>query len=69
MNAAKINETSTKLYGYDAITIDPTAALWLAEAIREETGKNVYKCISNMRNKAGRGTMFPEYGSELFRTM
>jgi hypothetical protein len=41
----------------------------LAETIRKETGKNVYKRISNMRNRMGLGTTFPEYGSELFRTL
>jgi hypothetical protein len=69
MNAAAINAISTKTYGYDALTIDATAALWLAETIRKETGKNVYKRISNMRNRMGLGTTFPEYGSELFRTL
>jgi hypothetical protein len=69
MNSSTINKISTSRYGYDALTIDSTAALWLADHILQETGKNVYKRISNMRNKLGKGTMFPEYGTELFKTM
>jgi hypothetical protein len=69
MNAITINQISATRYGYDALTIDQTAALWLAEHIFKETGKNVYKRISNMRNKAGKGTAFPEYGTELFKTL
>ena len=69
MNATTINQISTTRYGYDATTIDPTAALWLAEHIQQTTGKNVYKRISRMRSKIGRGTDFPEYGPALFETM
>jgi len=69
MNAATINQISTSRYGYDALTIDPIAALNLANHILQETGKNVYKRISNMRNKYGKGTAFPSYGTELFNTL
>ena len=69
MNAQQINETSKKRFGHDAISINPTAALWLADSILADTGKNVWKKISSMRNKVGAGTTFPEYGTSLFKTM
>lgn len=69
MNAKTINEISIRRYGYNVLAIDQVAALWLADHILTETGKNVYKRISNMRNKAGKGTAFPSYGTPLFKTM
>jgi hypothetical protein len=41
----------------------------LADKILEETGKNVYLQISRKRNKYGKGTAFPEFGTALFDTM
>ena len=67
MTIAKINEVSAARYGYQINGLCPTSALWLAEHILETTGKNVYKTISAFRNKYGRGTSFPEYGTELFK--
>ena len=69
MKATEINKISKERYGYSTIEIGPTSALWLAEYILNKTGKNVYRLISNMRNKLGKGTVFPEYGTELFKTM
>jgi hypothetical protein len=66
MPAAKINQVSVAAFGCDAVSLDPTAALWLAERIMRETGKNAYRRISNLRNKAGKGTDFPAYGTALF---
>lgn len=67
MSIAKINEISAARYGKQINGLDPIAALWLAEHILLTTNKNVYKTISNFRNKYGLGTSFPEYGTELFR--
>jgi hypothetical protein len=68
MTAAQINELSTKRYGYDASEIGGNAALWLAQFILDTTGKNVMKKIMQIRNKAGKGTPFPEFGTELFNS-
>lgn len=64
-----INEIAIKTYGYNAIEIDATAALWLAENILASTGKNVFKKISNARWKAGKPTAFPSFGSALYKSL
>ncbi len=66
MSIAKINQVSVAAFGQDTVALDPTAALWLAERILADTGKNVYSRISSHRNKAGKGTSFPAFGTALF---
>ena len=66
MTATQINTLSTSRYGHDAATISPVAALWLAQHILDTTGKNVMKKITRIRDKAGKYTPHPEYGTELF---
>ena len=69
MTIAQINKVSVERYGYQVNGLSPIAALWLAEHILETTGKNVYKTISRFRDKHGRGTSFPSYGTELFNAI
>ena len=66
MNTSKINEISLAHFGQPIVALDPTAACWVAENIAETTGKNVYRRISNARNKMGKGTSFPVAGSYLW---
>jgi hypothetical protein len=67
MTINQINQVSAERYGFQVNGLCPTSALWLAEHILETTGKNVYKTISSFRNKYGRGTSFPAFGTELFK--
>jgi hypothetical protein len=69
MSIKKINEVSVAKYGVQVVELNATSAMWLADAILLETGKNVYKTISNHRNKLGLGTAFPSYDTELFRAI
>ena len=69
MSIAKINTIASAQYDRQVNGLSPIAALWLADYILETTGKNVFKTISNFRNKYGLGTSFPEYGTDLFKTM
>lgn len=69
MNVNQINEVSAARYGFGVCGLDPMAALWLAEHILERFGVNVYKTISRLRHKNGKGTTFPEYGSDVFKSM
>ena len=69
MTNKAINEFSTKTYGYGICEVCPTTALWVVEKILRDTGKNVYRKVSQHRNKIGRGTSFPVYGSEVFKSM
>jgi len=69
MSIKKINEISVAKYGVQVVDLCSTSAMWLADLILVETGKNVYKTISNHRNKVGLGTAFPSYDTELFRAM
>lgn len=69
MTANQINEYCTKVYGHGILEVNPLAALWVAERILNETGKSVYKTISRKRDKHGKGTTFPEYGTPLFNTL
>jgi hypothetical protein len=66
MTIAQINQIAASRYGRQINGLDSIAALWLADYILETTGKNVYKTISNFRNKYGLGTSFPEFGTQLF---
>jgi hypothetical protein len=66
MAIANIDEIAIRTYGFSILALDPMAALWLAESILKNNGKNVFKRISNHRNKYGKGTMFPAFGTELF---
>ena len=36
ITAKQINEISMRWYGHDVVTIDPLAALWLAEKITKD---------------------------------
>jgi hypothetical protein len=67
MNTSKINEISLSHFGHPLIALDQTSALWLAEIILERTGKNVYRRISNVRHKLGKGTSFPVAWSNLWK--
>jgi len=69
MTIAQINEVCIKTYGSELVSVNPTTALWLAERILSEKGVNVYRKISNRRNKVGAGTDFPQFGSEVFKTL
>jgi hypothetical protein len=69
MSIAKINEASLARYGVEISEVNPTTALWVADHILKTSGKNVWKRISNLRNKIGRGTDFPAFGTPLFDTM
>lgn len=69
MNDSEINAISKDRYGVDVIDLDPTAALWLAEYIMEATGESAYRRIRTMRDRAGKSTAFPVYGSDLFSAM
>lgn len=69
MSVSSINEIAIRTYGVSLLSLDPIAALWLAESILEKHGKNVFKTISNHRNKYGKGTTFPAYGTELFKAI
>lgn len=66
MNMQKINEISKARYGHDVTEISPLTALWLAEFIFDELGKDAYKTISKIREKAGQMILYPEYNSRLF---
>ena len=65
MTTIAINALSIKTYGAPMLSIDPTAALWLAEKVAESgvDGWSAWTRISRARNKIGKGTMFPTYGS------
>ena len=69
MTIAKINELCVATYGCGILAIDATAALWLAESVFKTTGINIYRTISNRRNKFGMGTAFPAYGTALFNVI
>ena len=69
MTIAKINQVCKARYGHEVSAVDSLCALWLAEHILETAGVNVFLRISNYRHKLGKGTTFPEYGTELFKTM
>ena len=69
MSIKTINEICKSTFGHDILTVDPTAALWVAEAILEKHGVNAYKRISNARNKIGKGTVFPTFESPLFKNL
>ncbi len=66
MTISQINEVCSQVYGVGLLAMDPLAALWVAERILEERGVCVWTKISNYRNKFGKGTMFPAYGTPLF---
>ena len=67
MTINQINAVSAERFGFQINGLSPIAALWLAEHILKTTDKNVFKAISNFRNKYGLGTSYPEFGSELFK--
>lgn len=69
MTIDKINAVAAREFGCGLLALSPIAALWLADKILEETGKNVYLQISRKRNRYGKGTAFPEFGTALFDTM
>ncbi len=69
MDIKEINELSLQAYGRGILDLGPYGALWLASLILERTGNNVYKRISNHRIDHGMGTMFPDYGTNLFATI
>jgi hypothetical protein len=65
----EINKTSIARFGHDALTVDPMTALWLATHVATASGCNgrqVHRRISNARNKIGKGTAQPEYGTICF---
>ncbi len=69
MTIQQINAACSDAYGCGILAIDATGALWLAERIMSETGNNVFRKLSSHRNKHGKGTTFPAYGTPLFSTM
>jgi hypothetical protein len=69
MTVSEINTVCSEVYGVGLLAMDPLAALWVAERILQERGVSVYKTISNYRNKFGKGTMFPAYGSDQFNAL
>lgn len=69
MTISQINAVCSEVYGCGLLAIDALGALWLAERILAEKGVNVFRKLSSHRNKMGKGTQFPEYGTELFKTL
>ena len=63
MSAAELNRRASERYGVGIMGLSPTAALWLAEHIKTETGRNVFRAIARLRNKYGAGTAYPEFRS------
>ena len=57
---ATLRAHCSKTYGADLLSVDPTCALWVAEAFG---GWEAWVRVSRARNKVGKGTMFPAYGS------
>jgi hypothetical protein len=62
-NTATIEETCVARYGVSILAVSDTTALWLAELLTEQTGKNWWKAIASIRRKAGKDICFPEYKS------
>lgn len=50
-------------YGAGLLEVDPTCALWVAEKIGTWAA---WVAISSARNRVGKGTVFPEFGSACF---
>lgn len=69
MTISQINAVCSEVYGCGILAINACTALWLAERILAEKGVNVFRKLSNHRNKYGAGTCFPEYGTDLFKTL
>lgn len=69
MSIKSLNEICKSTYGHNVTEIDPTTALWFAEAIFKIFGINVYKRIANARRRIGKGTVFPTFESPLFKTL
>ncbi len=69
MTIAEINAISKKTYGYGITEVCGTTAMWVAEKIMKDFGLNVWKKIARQREKMGKYMPFPEYGTEMFKTM
>lgn len=69
MTISEINAVCSEVYGCGLLAIDATAALWLAERILEERGVSVFRSISQYRNRFGKGTAFPAYGTKQFASL
>ena len=57
---AKLNAYCLATYGASLLAVDPTAALWVAEHFG---GWATWRTVAAKRNKAGKGTAFPVFGS------
>ena len=64
-----IDAISQVRYGIGVLSLLPIGALWLAEHILDEYGKNVFSTISEYRQNNGLDTTFPTYNSPLFNAM
>lgn len=60
MTISQINAYCVKTYGHKVTEVESTAAMWVAEHFG---GWASWKKISSARNRVGRGTPFPEFGS------
>ena len=69
MTIAQINAVCTKTYGAGIADVCGTTAMWVAESIMQSSGVNVWKKIARHREKLGKYMPFPEYGTEMFKTM
>jgi hypothetical protein len=70
MSTARIESESIARYGVSVAELAPNAALWLAEHLSvgapAGTGWRTWRRIAAIRERAGRGTTFPDYGSLCF---
>lgn len=69
MTITEINAISKKAYGYKIEEVCGTTAMWVAEKIMKDSGVNVWKKIARHREKLGKYMPYPEYGTEMFKTM
>jgi hypothetical protein len=66
MNHDDLNRLAKDRYGAALLDLDPTAALWVAEAATRETGVNQWAYVDLVRSRYGRFTAYPAYGSTCF---
>jgi len=69
MPLSTINAISHARYGIGVLSLLPVGALWLAEHILSEYGKNAFPTISEYRQDNGLDTTFPSFNSPLFKAM
>ncbi len=59
----KLDDYCRSRYGYGILEVEATVALWVAEAFG---GRDNWRTISNKRNKVGKYTPHPAFGSLCF---